>query len=274
MFSPLADTTFSSFFSGAGLGAGHLQHLEWLLRLAPPWKMRQGSLLSWSRTAPSDAFLLCSQYTTHHSFPRTQDFLWFWVCTEPAHGDSGPARPESSPSQSPGSKMSQGRVSASLDDSVSADWGLLTFSSTVVFLFRPKTPKLQLSPVRSLASARHPDILRPLTDARIKTAGSRPLLRLPLNTGHINSDESVSFILYSTPTSHQRAPHSTVSTGGSGLMSDNGLGGLRGPGPPMLALPAACPKCPSGSWEHLPHISSFYFQQTCGFSKRIFYILS
>ena len=274
MFSPLADTTFSSFFSGAGLGAGHLQHLEWLLRLAPPWKMRQGSLLSWSRTAPAVTPSF-SAHSTQHTilFPGPRIF---------SGSGFAPSQPTVTPAllvQSPvpvslrGLRWAKEGVPASLDDSVSADWGLLTFSSTVVFLFRPKTPKLQLSPVRSLASARHPDILRPLTDARIKTAGSRPLLRLPLNTGHINSDESVSFILYSTPTSHQEAPHSTVSTGGSGLMSDNGLGGLRGPGPPMLALPAACPKCPSGSWEHLPHISSFYFQQTCGFSKRIFYAL-
>ena len=65
MFSPLADTTFSSFFSGAGLGAGHLQHLEWLLRLAPPWKMRQGSLLSWSRTAPAVTPSFSAHSTQH-----------------------------------------------------------------------------------------------------------------------------------------------------------------------------------------------------------------
>ena len=128
-----------------------------------------------------------TEYTLHsHSFPLfCQDFLWFWVSLpEPAH--SGPDRPALSSLQS--QDEPQAFVSGLFDDSVSADRRLLTFSSAiVVFLFRPnKTPKLQLSPVsgvRSLARARQPDMLPPLTEARMKTTDCRPLLRLALNTG-------------------------------------------------------------------------------------------
>lgn len=195
MFSPLADTTFSSFFSGAvtlGWTRSGPPPTSWVtppprpaLEDAPSQPEQPPS--SWSRTAPSDAFL-----HSVHTTPFFSPDPGFSLVLGLHRASPGWLRPCSSTeprvqSQSvSGSKMSQGRLPASLDDSVSADWGLLTFSSTVVFLFRPKTPKLQLSPGgRSLASARHPVILRPLTDARIKTAGSRPLLRLPLNTGHI-----------------------------------------------------------------------------------------
>ena len=166
MFSPPADTTFSSFFSRAGLGAGHLQHLEWLLRLAPPWKMRQGGLLLGqdARLPVTPSFTEYTLVTLHHSFPRIFSGSGFARASPRWRlRPSSPARVQSDS----GVQDEPRKVSGSLDDSVSsADWGLLTFSSAVEFLFRPKTLKLKLSLGRSLA--RGPAMARPLTDAEWK----------------------------------------------------------------------------------------------------------
>ena len=133
MFSPRADTTFSRFFSPAVWlwagrdsvrATGHLQHLEWLLRLAPPWKMRQGSLLL-VQDGSGWRFLHWVHTTPFFSpDPGFSLVLGFSPTSQPAHCvSSGPDRllgPDSSQSPGPGGAKEGLRVSGLFDDTVSA----------------------------------------------------------------------------------------------------------------------------------------------------------
>ena len=230
MFSPLADTTFSSFFSGVVSGAGlvgpQLGPTNILSHSPPPPPL----------PAPPSRCAGAPVSPCRGSLPASS-------CSGPAPGVGGSdALTEDTPFFSPARVFSLCPLSHWLGlralarvQCVSGSWADSSeHSGTMIrahnlfspgpLLWRPKTPTLQLSPVPGCVRPGRglPDMLGPLTDARIKTAGCRPLLRFPLNGQWVSVKMLPQWMSVSAPHMIQTPGdpgelHSTVSCRGRAL---------------------------------------------------------
>ena len=256
MFSPPADTTFSSFFSRAGLGAGHLQHLEWLLRLAPPWKMRQGSLLLGqdARLPVTPSFTEYTLVTLHHSFPRIFSGSGFARASPRWRlRPSSPARVQS-PVRLRGPRWAKEGLRE-------LGWLCVVrrLRASDFFLGRrifipSKDSKAEAFPWPEPGSG--PGHGPSIDWCRMKTTGSRPLLRLPLDRGDtvLVAGEMLPQWISQFQLLMEH-PHPDT-RGRLTLLGQvpvwSGAQGVAGAGA-TYAVPAAWPECPGGS----THWSSF-----------------